>query len=111
MKFIVHLLLSAVAVLAAAYIVPGVHIDWFMWALIVAVVLAVVNATLGAFLKTITAPLNWLTIGLIGLIINVLMVLVVDHFVDGFSTGGFWASAIFAFVLCVIQTAFGVKKK
>jgi len=52
----------------------------------VAVVLAVVNATLGAFLKTITAPLNRLTIGFIGFVINVCMILLVDNLVDDFTT-------------------------
>lgn len=62
MKFLVSLLLSAVAVLAAAYLVPGVNVDGFVTALIVAVVLGLVNATVGVLLKFITAPLNWLTL-------------------------------------------------
>lgn len=62
MKFLISLLLSALAVFAAGYIVPGVQVDSFMTALIVAIVLGLVNATLGLLLKLITAPLNWLTL-------------------------------------------------
>lgn len=46
MKFLISLLLSAIAVLAAAYLVPGVEVDGFVMALVVAVVLGIVNATL-----------------------------------------------------------------
>lgn len=81
MKFIISLFLSAVAVLAASYMVPGVVVDGFLMALIFAVVLGLVNATIGYFLKLITAPLNWLTLGLVSLVINVLMVLLVDNFI------------------------------
>lgn len=104
MKFLISLLLSAVAVFASAYLVPGVQIDGFITALIVAIVLGLVNATIGFLLKMITAPLNWITLGLVSLIINVLMVLLVDNFVNGFSTNGFWAAAIFALVLAIIQS-------
>ena len=104
MNFLISLLLSAVAVFTAAYIVPGVQIDGFMTALIVAIVLGLVNATIGFLLKMLTAPLNWLTLGLVSLVINVLMVLLVDNFITGFSTNGFWAAAIFALVLAIIQS-------
>ncbi len=111
MRFIISLILSAVAVLVAAYLAPGVVVDGFIAALIFAVVLGLVNATIGAVLKLITAPLNWLTLGLISLMINVLMVLLVDNFVMGFSTNGFWSTTIFALVLAIIQSFLGISKK
>lgn len=80
-----------------------------MTALLVAVVLGLVNATIGFLLKIITAPLNWLTLGLLSLVINVIMVLLVDNFIVGFNTNGFWAAAVFALVLAIIQSFFGVR--
>ena len=62
MKFLISLLLSALAVFAAAYLVPGVDIDGFTTALIVAIVVGLLNATVGLVLKLLTAPLNWLTL-------------------------------------------------
>ncbi len=62
MKFLISLLLSAFAVFAAAYLVPGVDIDGFTTALIVAIVVGLLNATVGLVLKLLTAPLNWLTL-------------------------------------------------
>lgn len=104
MRFIISLLLSTFAVFAAGYIVPGVQIDSLTTALVVALLLGLVNATIGFLLKILTAPLNWLTLGLVSLVINVLMVLLVDNFITGFSTNGFWAAAIFALVLAIIQS-------
>jgi len=80
-----------------------------MSALIVAVVLALLNSTLGLFLKFITAPLNWLTLGLVSLIINIFMVRVTDSFMNGFATNGFWAAAVFALVLAIIQSFLGIR--
>ncbi|MFA6080576.1 MAG: phage holin family protein [Candidatus Gracilibacteria bacterium] len=110
MRFILSLLLSAFAVFVTAYLVPGVYVDGLMTALIVAVVLAVLNATLGLFLKFIMAPLNWLTLGLVSLVINIFMVRVTDSFMFGFATNGFWAAAVFALVLAIIQSFIGIKK-
>jgi putative membrane protein len=104
MKFIISLILSTIAVFAAGYIVPGVQIDSLTTALVVAIVLGLVNATIGLLLKMLTAPLNWITLGFVSLIINVLMVLLVDNFITGFNTNGFWAAAVFALVLAIIQS-------
>jgi len=71
--------------------------------------LALLNATLGLFLNFITAPLNWLTLGLVSLIINIFMVRVTDSFMFGFATNGFWAAAVFALVLAIIQSFLGIR--
>lgn len=109
MKFLISLLLSTCAVLAAAYLVPGVRIDGVVTALIVAVVCGVLNATLGAVLKFITAPLNWLTLGIVAFVINVLIIRITDSFIVGFATNGFWAAAVFALVLAIIQSVLGIR--
>lgn len=110
MKFLLSLLLSALAVLAAAYLVPGVEIDGFTTALIVAIVVGLLNATVGLVLKLLTAPLNWLTLGLVSFVINIMMVRITDSFVFGFATNGFWAAAVFALVLALIQSFIGIQE-
>lgn len=74
-----------------------------MTAIIVAVVLAIVNATIGPFLKLLLLPLNILTLGLISLVINVLMVLLVAKIVPGFSLDGFWTALVFAVILALVS--------
>ena len=113
MKFIVEILLMGLAMLIGAYLVPGVHVDGYLSAIIAAVLIAVANATIGLILRVFTFPLNLLTLGLISFIITVLMVLLVDNLMTGFNTTGFFAAAILAIVLALIKmvldSVFGVK--
>ena len=72
-KLLVHWLLSAVCLLIVARVVPGIFITGLGTALIAAVVVGLVNGTLGALLKLITFPLSVLTFGIFWLVINALM--------------------------------------
>ncbi len=114
MKLIVEILLMGLAMLIGAYVVPGVHVDGYLSAIIAAVLIAVANATIGLILRIFTFPLNVLTLGLISFIITVLMVLLVDNLMEGFNTSGFLAAAILAIVIALLKMAldsvFGVKK-
>lgn len=95
----------------AAYLVPGVIVDSYRTAIVVAIVLALVNGFIGSILRLLTLPLNILTLGLVSFIITVLMIMLVDSLVDGFETGGFLATAVFAIILSLVNMAFGVDKK
>jgi putative membrane protein len=114
MKLIVEILLMGLAMLIGAYVIPGVHVDGYLSAIIAAVLIAVANATIGLILRIFTFPLNVLTLGLISFIITVLMVLLVDNLMEGFSTSGFFAAAMLAIVVALIKmlldSVFGVKK-
>ncbi len=107
MKFIIEILLTGLAVALAAYFVPGVHVNGYITAIIVGVLLALSNATIGFFLRILTFPINVLSLGLMSFIITVLMVILVDKFIQGFSTTGFWSAMIFALVLSLIKILFG----
>ena len=107
MIILINLLLSGIAVGIASYLIPGVTVDGYMTAIIVAVVLAIVNSTIGPLLKLLTLPLNILTLGLMSLVINVLMVMLVANIVPGFQIGGFWTAAIFAVVLALVSMVLG----
>jgi len=89
----IHLLVrwitSAVLLLIVAHVVPGFHVDGLRSALIAALVIGLVNATLGVFLKIVTFPLTLLTLGLFMLIINALMLMFASSFVSGFIVHGF----------------------
>jgi len=106
MKTLLEILLSGIAVLLAAYILPGVSVDSFVTALWVALLLALVNATIGFVLHILTIPLNFLTLGLVSFIITVCMVLLVDAFVSGFHAVGFISAAWFAMVLGLLKIIF-----
>ncbi len=107
MRFIVEILLTGLAVALASYFVTGVHVNGYFTAIIVGVLLALANATIGFILRILTFPINVLSLGLMSFIITVLMVLLVDRFVSGFSTSGFISAMIFALVLALIKMVFG----
>ena len=114
MKLILEILLMGFAMLFGAYFVPGVHVDGYGSAIIAAVLIAVANATIGLILRIFTFPLNVLTLGFISFIITVLMILLVDSWMTGFSTSGFWSAAVLAVAIAIIKmlldAVFGVKE-
>lgn len=106
MNIIFHWIISAVAILIAAYILPGVSVVGIVTALVVAVVLGAANAFIRPILAILTLPITILTLGLFTLVINALMVLLVSAIVPGFSVDGFWWAFVFAIVLWMINTFF-----
>lgn len=114
MKIIVELLLMGLAMVIGAFLVPGVAVDGFGSAIIAAILIAVANATIGLLLRFLTFPLNFLTLGLVSFIISVLMILLVDSWMKGFNTSGFWSATLLAIVLTLVKlllnAAFASKK-
>lgn len=104
MQTLISLLLSSVAVLAAAYILPGVHVSSFLTALVVAIVLGIVNSFILPLLLIITLPINILTLGLFTLVIIALCVMLVSAIVPGFTVDSFWWALAFGLVLFVINS-------
>jgi putative membrane protein len=89
-ELFVHWLLSAVCLLLVARLVPGIIVKGLGTALIAAVVIGLVNGTLGALLKLLTFPLSILTFGIFWLVINALMLKLAAVFVPGFEVRAFW---------------------
>src|SRR5579863_34199 len=89
-KLLVHWVLSALCLLLVARFVPGFYVNGFVTALIAAVVVGLVNATIGAFLKLITFPLTIITFGVFWLLINAVMLKLAAFIVRGFEVRGLW---------------------
>ena len=106
MRLILHWILSAVALLIVARLIPGFYIRGFGSALIAAVVIGLVNATLGFLLKLISLPLIILTLGIFWFVINALMLMFASAFVPGFIVRGFWPAFWGAIVLSLVNMAF-----
>lgn len=99
--------LSAAALLAAARLVPGVHLASFGTALVVAVVLGLLNAIVRPLLVFLTLPLSVVTLGLFLLVINGAMVLLAARFVDGFAVDGWWPAVLMAVVVSLVSGLLG----
>lgn len=104
MHILLSILVSAVAVFVAGYILPGIHLESFTTAIIVAIVLGVINAFIRPLLLILTLPINILTLGLFTFVIMGLLVLLTSAIVPGFKVDGFWWAVAFAIVLWVINS-------
>ncbi|HUW24218.1 MAG TPA: phage holin family protein [Patescibacteria group bacterium] len=103
MAFTLSLLIRTLAILVAAYLIPGVQVRNFWVALIVAIVLGLVNIFVRPFILVLTLPINILTLGLFTLVINALMVLLVSAIVPDFQIRDFGSALLFALVLWLIN--------
>lgn len=100
LKLLLHWILSALALLIVSRLVPGFDVRGIGPALVAALVIGLLNATIGLILKIITFPLSILTLGLFLLVINGLMILVASGLVRGFNVYGivpaFWGAVVLA---------------
>ena len=104
MRLLLHWILSAVAVWIVAHIVPGISVSGPTAALIAALVIGLVNATLGLLLKILTFPLTILTLGLFWFVINALMLELAAWLVNGFYVRNFIAALIGAVMLSLVSS-------
>jgi putative membrane protein len=111
MNWILKLLINTIAVVITAYILPGVQVDNITSALIVAFVLAVLNALVKPLLIIITLPITILTLGLFLLVINAVIILLADDLVSGFSVNSFWWALLFSFVMSFLNSLFKAEDK
>ncbi len=103
MRLLLNWVLSAIAVWIVSKLVPGVHVNGAVAALIAALAIGFINATLGALLKIITFPLTLITLGLFWFVINALMLELASAVVPGFQVRGFGAAFIGAIVLSLVN--------
>ncbi len=104
MRLLLHWVLSAVAVWIVAHVVPGISVSGPVAALIAALVIGLINATLGLLLKILTFPLTLLTLGLFWFVINALMLELAAAFVRGFEVRGFVPALIGAVMLSLVSS-------
>ena len=104
MKFILRLLLSALAVVLLANILPGIHVETYWIAVVVALVLSLLNSLVKPLLILLTLPVTLLTLGLFLLVINAIIILLAGSLVSGFAVDGFWWALLFSLLLSLLQS-------
>jgi putative membrane protein len=102
-RLLVHWLLSALCLLLVSRFVPGIFVRGIGTALIAAVVIGLVNGTIGALLKLVTFPLTILTFGIFWLLINALMLKFAALLVPGFEVRGLWPAFWGGIILSVLN--------
>lgn len=106
MNGLIRFLLSGLAVLLTAYLLPGVDVKHYGYALLVALGLSVANMIVKPILIVFTIPITVFTLGLFLLVINAVIILLVDYFIPGFNVDGFWWALAFSLILSVINSLF-----
>jgi putative membrane protein len=106
MSWIIRFLLNGLAVFLTAYLLPGVDVDGYSSALIVALVISLANILVKPILVILTIPITIITFGLFLLVINALIILLADYLVDGFSVDTFWWALLFSLIMSVFNSLF-----
>ncbi len=112
---LIRLLVNALSVYLTAYLLSGVIIKDFLYAIGVAILLAIVNTIIRPILVVLTIPITIVTFGLFLFVINVFMIMLVDWFVDGFYVSNFWWAFLFGIVMffinVVLNSILGLEKE
>ena len=103
MKIILKLLLTAIAVFVLAQFLPGVFVNNYVSAVIVAFSISLLNMFVRPLLVFFTLPVTILTFGLFLFVINALIILMADWFIDGFSVSGIVTAFIFSVLLSIFR--------
>jgi putative membrane protein len=104
MRLLVRWILSAATLMVVAHFVRGFYVQNFVAALIAALVIGFVNATLGTLLRILTFPLTILTLGLFLIVVNAVMLKVAAFFTPGFAVYSWIAALIGAILITIIST-------
>lgn len=107
---LIHFLISALAIIIAAKLIPGITVT-LVGALLLAVVLGIINVFLKPVIFFLTLPINILTLGLFSLILNALLIMLADIIVPDFQVAGFWPAFFFSIVVSLVTMLFGLGLK
>jgi putative membrane protein len=106
LRLLIEWLLNALALVITAYVVPDFEVDGFGPALIAALVVGLLNVTLGWLLSLVAFPLVWLLPRLMMLVIDAVVLYFAAKLVPGFRIRRFLAAFIGAIVLVLIHIVF-----
>ena len=104
MGFIIKILVTALAAYFADWLLDGVKIDTLQTAVIVALVLALLNAIVKPILILLTIPITIITLGLFLLVINIIIVKLADGLVSGFSVDSWFTALLFSLIVSFVSS-------
>ncbi len=104
MKIILKVLLTAIAVVILAKLLPGIQVDGYTSAIYVAIVLGLLRIFVRPLIILFTLPITIITLGLFLFVINAIIILLADKLVDGFTVSGFGYALLFSLLLSFFQS-------
>ena len=105
MFWIIRWILFALAIMFTAWLIPGISVESFWSAMWVCIILGIINTLVKPLIYFISLPINILTLGLFGFVINALMLLLAGHITPGFSVEGFWSALFGSIILSIFSIA------
>jgi putative membrane protein len=111
MNLIMRIIVTSIVAFGLSYLLDGIKFDTFWTAIIVAIVLAVLNAIIKPIFILLTLPITLITFGLFLFVINALIILLAEKLVPGFSVDGFWWALLFSLLLSLLTSLLYKEKK
>lgn len=108
MKLLLRLVISTLAVLVGAHLIPGVSVESFTTAIVVAIVLGILNTFLKPVLQILALPITILTLGLFYFVVNVFIIYLASFLVDGFYVSNFFSALFFGLAVSVVSAILGM---
>ncbi|HUH65867.1 MAG TPA: phage holin family protein, partial [Syntrophales bacterium] len=103
MGILIRWIILTIAIIAASYILEGIHVSGFFSAFLAAAALGILNALFRPILLILTLPINILTLGLFTFLINALMLKIASGIIPGFEVHGFWTAVIGSLIISVVS--------
>jgi len=103
LRFIIRWFATALGIGAAGSMLPGIQVDGAKAAILTALLLGLINATLRPILLILTLPLTLLTLGVFALVINGAMLALAARFVEGVHLAGFGSAVLGAIVVSLVS--------
>ncbi len=104
MNLIVRLLINALIIMGLAWALPGIGVESYWTALVVAIILGLLNIFVKPILIILTIPFTILSLGLFHFVINALIIMLAGYMIDGFSVDGFWWALLFSILMTVLNS-------
>ena len=111
MNLIMRLIVTSIVAFGLSYLLTGIKFDSFWTAIIVAIVLAILNAIVRPILILFTLPITIFTFGLFLFVINAIIILFAEKLVSGFRVDGFWWALLFSLLLSFLTSILYREKK
>lgn len=100
---LIRWIVLTLAILLAAYLLPGITVGGPFSAFFAAAALGILNALFRPILLLVTLPLNILTLGLFTFVINALMLMMASGVISGFHVQGFWWAVLGSLIITAVN--------
>ena len=105
--FIAKTFIIALAVFLGARFLNGITAGDYVQILVIAFFIAILNVTIGSFLDFITTPVRWITLGLFALVVDAIIIMIADYFLDTFKVKSFVWALLLAVIIALTNTLIG----